>query len=445
MRGLLKPIERVCLAVSAVALLALVVGVAVGSPGLWRPAAIVGTVALAIGLGAVPALDTYRFTLWVVAAVTAAFLAPGVFRPFPPGSTPYRYLLLVMIQAVMFGMGTQMSLRDFVGVVRTPWPVAVGIICQFTIMPLLGYGLAIAFRLPSEIAAGMVLIGACSSGLASNVMSYISGANLPLSIALSAITTMLAPVITPMWFTYLASDMLAGTTIELSFLKMMADIIKIVIVPIGAALVHDFLKNIGPAGRRAVMLVALVGVIVLLAALAGGWSSLVAGQSKNVRLWCELTLWILGGVAFGVVYHWAVAAWPWLDRMMPLLAMFGIVYVTGMTSAEGRENLLNVGAVLLVAAGLHNVLGYLLGYWMSRALGMVRQSSRTVAFEVGMQNGGMATGLANEMGKLGTLGLAAAVFIVWMNISGSLLANYWRRRPLRDAGDLAAPCASQNE
>jgi BASS family bile acid:Na+ symporter len=130
------------------------------------------------------------------------------------------------------------------------------------------------------------------------------------------------------------------------------------------------------------------------------------------------------------VYHWVVAFWPWLDRMMPLVAMFGIVYVTGMTSAEGRDNLLNVGAVLLVAAGLHNVLGYLLGYWMSRALGMEPQSSRTVAFEVGMQNGGMATGLANEMGRLGTLGLPAAVFIVWMNISGSLLANFWRRRPL---------------
>jgi BASS family bile acid:Na+ symporter len=67
---------------------------------------------------------------------------------------------------------------------------------------------------------------------------------------------------------------------------------------------------------------------------------------------------------------------------------------------------------------------------MSRALSMDPQSARTVSFEVGMQNGGMATGLAAGMGKLGTLGLPAAIFIAWMNISGSLLANFWRRRPL---------------
>jgi BASS family bile acid:Na+ symporter len=117
--------------------------------------------------------------------------------------------------------------------------------------------------------------------------------------------------------------------------------------------------------------------------------------------------------------------------------MFGIIYVTGMTTAEGRHHLVQVGAVLVVAAGLHNVLGFALGYWMSRLLGMDAQSARTVAFEVGMQNGGMATGLAAGMGKLGTLGLPAAIFIVWMNISGSLLANFWRRRPVNDAANSA--------
>jgi BASS family bile acid:Na+ symporter len=429
----MKPIERLCLAVAAVALLVFAGGISSNAAAVWRPAAMAGTVALAIGLGAVHSLRTFRFTAWIVAAVTAAILAPGSFRPFEPGSSPYKILLLMMIQSVMFGMGTQMSLRDFVGVVRTPWPVAVGVLCQFTIMPLVGYGLAQAFRLPPEIAAGMVLIGSCSSGLASNVMAYISRANLALSIALSAITTVLAPVITPFWFTFLASGMLAGTTIDLSFVRMMAEIIKIVIVPIGAALVHDFLQRASPGGRRAVLVLALLGIAWPLGMMAGGWSSLVARQSADVRLGMELSQWILGGIAFGTAYHRAVTSWPKLDRAMPALSMFGIIYVTGMTTAEGREHLLDVGLVLVVAAVLHNVLGFGLGYWMSRALGMDRQSARTVAFEVGMQNGGMATGLAAGMGKLGTLGLPAAVFIAWMNVSGSLLANFWRRLSIAEA------------
>jgi BASS family bile acid:Na+ symporter len=436
----MKQIERFFLVAAAIALLVLLVGITFGAPALWRPAAIGGTFALAIGLGAVGSLNTYRFTAWIVAAVTAAILAPALFRPFEPGSPSYKLLLLLLIQVVMFGMGTQMSLRDFAGVIRAPWPVAVGAFCQFTIMPLLGYGLATLSQLPGEIAAGLVLIGACSSGLASNVMVYISGGNLALSITLSAITTLLAPVITPFWFTFLAGDMLAGTSIQLSFLRMMADIIKIVIVPIGAALIHDYLKEASASGRRIVLGVAVLGIVGPLWMLAGGWS-FVAAQGPDFQLWTALALWILGGVAYGVAYHYAAVAWRWLDRLMPKLAMFGIVYVTGMTTAEGREHLVDVGVVLVIAAALHNVLGYALGYWMSRALGMDPQSARTVSFEVGMQNGGMATGLAAGMGKLGTLGLPAAIFIAWMNISGSLLANFWRRRTLKSSDAVEQPAS----
>jgi BASS family bile acid:Na+ symporter len=96
---------------------------------------------------------------------------------------------------------------------------------------------------------------------------------------------------------------------------------------------------------------------------------------------------------------------------------------------------------LFLAAVIHNTLGYVLGYWLSRALGLDRTSARTVAFEVGLQNGGMATGLAGKMGRLATVGLAAIVFSPWMNISGSILANYWRRRPVDDAA-AAEPAAS---
>jgi BASS family bile acid:Na+ symporter len=93
---------------------------------------------------------------------------------------------------------------------------------------------------------------------------------------------------------------------------------------------------------------------------------------------------------------------------------------------------MKVGLLLFMASAIHNAAGYFFGYWLSRFFGMDKNSSRTIAFEVGLQNGGMASGIAGSMGKLGTVGLAAAVFSPWMNISGSLLANYWRRRPVEE-------------
>jgi len=136
----------------------------------------------------------------------------------------------------------------------------------------------------------------------------------------------------------------------------------------------------------------------------------------------------------GVAYHGFTRWLPRLDAWMPAASMAGIVYFTAVTTAAGRDNLLAVGGLLFLASALHNTAGYLFGYWLSRAAGLDKNSARSVAFEVGLQNGGMASGLAGAMGKLGTVGLAAAIFSPWMNISGSVLANYWRKRPANDHG-----------
>src|SRR5690606_34104892 len=132
-----------------------------------------------------------------------------------------------IVQAVMFGMGTQMKLADFKGVVKMPGAVAIGVAGQFTIMPLVGFALTRIFSFEPEIAAGIILIGSCSAGLASNVMAYIAKANLALSITMTAITTALAPIMTPMWM-----KLLAGELIEVKPFHMMMEIIKMVIVPI---------------------------------------------------------------------------------------------------------------------------------------------------------------------------------------------------------------------
>jgi BASS family bile acid:Na+ symporter len=118
-----------------------------------------------------------------------------------------------------------------------------------------------------------------------------------------------------------------------------------------------------------------------------------------------------------------------LHSFMPIFSMAGIIYFTAITTAAGRDHLLQVGGMLIIAAILHNTTGYFLGYWGSRIFGLDKNSCRTIAIEVGLQNGGMASGLAGRMGKLATVGLAPAIFSPWMNVSGSVLANFWRKRP----------------
>jgi BASS family bile acid:Na+ symporter len=331
------------------------------APSVIRVMGTACPVLLAIGLSCT-SLKGFRFTVCIVAAVVAAMCFPERFLSLGGVDLRDRRLILVIVQLVMFGMGTQMSARDFLGVARMPKAVIIGIACQFSIMPLVGFGLARTLGFPPEIGAGIILIGSCSSGLASNVMVYMAGANLALSVTLTAVAQLLAPLLTPLWMKVLASEM-----VEVEFFVMMKNIVLMVVIPISLALIYNALR-----------------------------------RNRLQRL----------------------------HRLMPLLSMAGIIYFTAVTTAAGRDHLLKIGALLFVAAIMHNTIGYILGYGATRLCGMDRDSCRTVAIEVGLQNGGMASGLAGAMGKLATVGLAPAIFSPWMNVSGSILANYWRRRGL---------------
>jgi BASS family bile acid:Na+ symporter len=398
----MKHLRHFALLLCPLFLLATLAGALLDLPALWHPAAVAAAVALALGLGARESTRGFQFTAWIVVAVTAAMIYPSAFLRWGDLDLRNRWVVLFIVQGVMFGMGTQMKLRDFAGVMKMPWGVFVGLLCQFTIMPLVGFGLARAFSFPPEIAAGIILIGSCSSGLASNVMTYLARANLALSITVTSIATLLAPLLTPMWM-----KVLAGAMVEVKFLGMMVEIVKIV-------------HGIAVAAALWLAFIAL-----------GGWTLLADSLAPGPLLVASLFGFLLGAVLFGVIYHRLARALPVLDEKMPLLSMFGIVYFTTVTTAAGRDNLLAIGALLFIAAMIHNTAGYALGYSLSRLLGLDRQSARAVAFEVGLQNGGMASGLAGAMGKLGTVGLAAAIFSPWMNVSGSILANIWRRRPPR--------------
>ncbi len=406
-----------------ISIVLVIIGVAIDNASLYKPTALIAAISLAIGLGAAPSLKGYQYTAWIIAAVVAGMMFPGAFKNWGGVNLRDKTLILVIIQLVMFGMGTHMSLKDFSGLASTGKGVLVGLFCHFSIMPLMGLLLTKVFHFEPEIAAGIILIGSCSSGLASNVMVYLAKANLVLSVIVTAMATLVAPLLTP-----LLMKTLAGTLIEIKFVDMMMEIIKIVLVPIGAALLHDFLKRATAAQKRNVNMIAVVAAI---------WIVVVVLLQRNISYEgllqsMQLSAFFAGAVIVGVLYHWLYVRSPKLDSIMPLISMFGIIYFTTVTTAAGRENLMKVGLLLFIASAIHNAAGYFFGYWLSRLFGMDKNSSRTIAFEVGLQNGGMASGIAGSMGKLGTVGLAAAVFSPWMNISGSLLANYWRRRPVEN-------------
>lgn len=415
---------RLCAGTALCSLFIVCTGLVLDSPGVWQPAAVLGAVALPLALRYSARWQDYQFTAWILTTFVVGMIYPQVVGRYGPIDLHDPRITLLGLQLVMFGMGTQMSLRDFAGVLKSPYGVLIGMACQYTIMPLTGWTLARTFPFEPEVAAGLILVGSCSSGLASNVMTYIAKANVALSITMTAVATLLAPVVTPAWM-----KLLAGTLVEVDFIKMMTEIMHMVIIPILAALIDDYKRVGGPQAGRSVWGGAILGAAWLM--LSRGvvfreWEAL----SMAARLAVETLDGVAGAFVFGLLYHYLVRAVPQLSRWMPWAAMLGIVYVVLITTVKGRDNLLLIGPLLFVAVAIHNAFGYVLGYWLSRLARLDPSSARTVAIEVGLQNGGMAAGLAAAMGKMGTVGLAAAIFAPWMSISGSILANYWGRRPV---------------
>ena len=306
-------------------------------------------------------MKNYLYTLSIIVGATLAMFFPQAFTQI--GDFQLKTLILPLLQIIMFGMGTTMSPKDFEAVIKSPKSVVIGLICQFTIMPLMGYALATSFDFPPEVAAGIILICCSPSGLASNVMAYIAKANVALSLTITSCATLLAPVLTP-----LLMKVLGGEFIQVDFFKMMVEILKIIILPIG------------------------VGLLI---------NKIFRNQAQ------------------------------FLNKYMPLLSMAGIALIICIITAAGRESLLKVGGILVICMLLHNLSGYLLGYWSARLLKLPEQDCRTVAIEVGLQNGGLASGIALQMGKVATVGLAPALFGPIMNVTGSLLASWWGKKPVK--------------
>ncbi|MFC3646737.1 bile acid:sodium symporter family protein [Planctobacterium marinum] len=302
------------------------------------------------------------FTLWIFAAFGFGLLFPDAIMQIKNFDT--KQLIIPLLMLIMFGMGCTISFADFVRVLSMPQSVIIGLLCQFTLMPLIGFALAMLSQLPPEIAAGIILVGCSPSGLASNVMSYIANANVALSLTLTAIATLLSPFITPFLM-----QLLAGELIAINSTAMFFNMLEIVILP------------------------------------------------------------VLAGLLVNHYFRHKVAL---LQKVLPLISMSGIVIILAIIGAAGREAILSIGLLLIAIVLVHNLLGFGLGYSLAKLLKLEEQDARTVAFEVGMQNSGLASGIALSMQKLATMGLAPAFFSPAMNITGSLLATWWRNSASQD-------------
>ncbi len=416
------------LVVSGVGLIFAIIGLVMGSTTLWHPGLTLFAVGFAVGAGYWPELKNYQFTLWIIAGFVAAMIYSKDLLIWDRFGISQSWLVIFVVQATMFGMGTKLSILDFVGVAKMPKAVFAGAFCQFTIMPLIGFTLTLIFDFPPEIAMGIILIGSCASGLSSNVMAYIANANLALSVSVTALCTLLSAILTPIWIKVLGSSL-----VDVNFYAMILNVIKIVIVPIGAALLCDYLKNYANNKFKTIFkTVWIISAAWILYMIFGGWNSLFAGSSLVVINLAVLSNFFAAAFVWAGIYTLITQVWPKFVDYMPMLSMIGIIFFTTTAAAGGRDNLLQVGFALIIAMMIHNIGGYVVGYFVSRYLFRLDyQSARTIAIEVGLQNGGMASGLAASMGKLATMGLAAAVVTPIGNVSGSILANYWRKKDIR--------------
>ena len=265
-----------------------------------------------------------------------------------------------MLGIIMFGMGLTLAPQDFKVVLSRPKDILIGCLTQFTVMPLLALGLTWAFSLPKELAIGVILVGCCPGGTASNVITYLAKGDLALSVGMTAASTLLAPLLTPLlvW-------LLAGTMVDVDAVGMLMSIVYVVIAPIVCGLLcQRFLPD----------------------------------ATRSVK--------------------------PYL----PAFSSIVIALLVGIIVSHNADRLLVAGLLTVVVVMIHNILGLSIGFMIGRLLHLQKPKCVALSIEVGMQNSGLASSLA--VLHFATYPLAAipgAVFSVWHNISGALVAKLYSK------------------
>ena len=265
-----------------------------------------------------------------------------------------------LLMVIMFGMGLTLEIRDFALVFTQPKYILLGCLAQFIIMPALAYGLSLAFALDAALMAGVILVGTCPGGTSSNVITYLSRGDVALSVGMTSVNTLLAPLLTPA-ITYL----LLQKTVNVDVRAMFISIVQVVIVPIVLGFVINKLF------------------------------------SKITRAFVDV---------------------------LPAVSVTAICMIVACVVSHNAARILAMGMLVFGVVFLHNMLGYLCGFLLGKILGLDSAKTKALSVEVGMQNSGLATSLAGSaFPELAMATVPGAIFSVWHNISGALLASVYRR------------------
>lgn len=432
MRKVARIVHKIAVFIFPICLLTTVALLALGYRTETGPFVIVLLGSLAVFFMGHTFLKSFAFTVWVFVFVAASLFYPVAFGTW--FGFDLKYLIVPLIQIIMFGMGTTLNVRDFGRVFTMPWPVFIGIILQFSVMPIAGYIIATSFGFGPEVAAGVILIGSCPGGVASNLMTYLAKGNVALSVTMTSCSTLMSPLMTPFLM-----KTLAGRLVPIDFLAMMFSILNMIIVPIMAGLVANRIlygRSRWANETKPLALVSLMGIF--LAVLAALLPGSILGPFAATKGGAIIGFALIGVVALAKLIVTVLFRRPdnWMDRTLPIVSMSGICFIIGIITARSSEKLLTVGIALITASIIHNFIGYILGYWGAKLVKLDESTCRTVAFEVGMQNGGMASGLAMTVLNSANAALAPAIFGPWMNVSGSVLATWWHRKPVSKSIDV---------
>lgn len=366
-------------------------------------------------------LSGLSFTFQIFAFVALTLYFPQVFTNWGFNT---KILIVPSVQVIMFGMGTKLSLSDFAREFRHPVKILLGTVLGFVLMPLAGLLIINIYHFPAEVAAGVILIGVCPTGAASNVMTYLARGNLALALSITMLATLSAPFTTPLMMKLFAGQLIAVDTIS-----MMTGILNMVLVPIAAGLIcnkilYGKLEWFKPARN-------LVALSMLSFVLGASLIFVPFGSSvKSLQSGLILVLWAVAAVSVTKMLV-ARANGPenWMEMVLPKLSLVSIMLYIVIVAAHSKATLLTIGPALFLATVAHNLLGLALGYGCARALGLSDADRRTFTLQVGLKNAGVGVGLAYDVLKSEAAGLASLIFGTWMNVSGSTLANFWRQHP----------------
>ena len=293
--------------------------------------------------------------LFPILAIAVA--ATGALRP--DSFVAAQFMIIPLLASIMFMMGLTLTRDDAQRIARDPRPVAVGVALQFLLMPILALTLAKLLQLSTPLTVGMVLVGSCAGGTASNVICFLARGDVALSVSMTFVSTLFGVVATP-----LLSQFYLAEQVAVDELAMIESLLQIVFVP------------------------------------------------------------VISGFCFRAVLPRLSAA---LQPALPLISVICILLIIGIVVALNAPQLRGIGPLIVLAVILHNALGIAGGFTLSRLFGFDLKQSQTIAIEVGMQNSGLAAALSLQFFSA-TAALPAALFSIWHNISGALLAGHWGRQ-----------------